>query len=85
MITTKQRTVFNLNKFVLDLEQSLVVPEDIKDEDEIGYVEDVMERLKNFVSHSSPKVVESSYKYLTNHPLVLEDTRMKSFIEACFN
>lgn len=85
MITTKQRTVFNLSKFVLDLEQSLVVPENIKDEVEIDYVEDVIERLKIFISHSSPKVVESSYKYLTNHPLVLENTRMKSFIEACFN
>ena len=85
MITIRQRTVFNLSKFVLDLEQSLVVPKNIKDEDEIDYVEDVTERLKNFILHSSPKVVESSYKYLINHPLVLENTRMKSFIEACFN
>ena len=85
MITIRQRTVFNLSKFVLDLEQSLIVPENIKDEDEIAYVEDVIERLKNFIIHSSPKVVESSYKYLINHPLVLENTRMKSFIEACFN
>ena len=84
MITTKQRTVFNLSKFVLDLDQSLATPEDLKEQEKSDYVEDVVERLKDFVTHSNPKVVESSYKYLLNHPLVLENTRMKSFIDTCF-
>lgn len=85
MITTKQRTVFNLGEFVVDLEGSLGLSDNVKDAFELDYVEDVVDRLKKFVDHSSPEVVKASYKYLMNHPIVLENTTVMSFIESCFD
>lgn len=85
MIATKQRVVFNLDKFVMDLEQSLTVSEDIKEDDDFEYVEDVIDKLKNFIAHSNSDVVKASYKYLIKHPTVLENSKVMSFIETCFD
>lgn len=84
MITTTHRVVFNLSSFIIDLEESLIVGESEKDAFNMPYVEDVVDQLKGFVKHSTEEVKKSSLKYLLKHPSVVENSRMRSFIMACF-
>ncbi len=86
MVKLKQRLVFNLKDFVDELEESLNTTESDKDfMEEVQYIDDVVTKLKDFINNSSKTIVKSSYTYLMNHPSVVENSRMRSFITPCFN
>ena len=84
MITTKQRVTFNLKHFVEELEESLITIEKDKEMMDLDYVEDVVGKLKTFLSNSSEEVKKGSMSYLLKHPSVQGSKRIQSFIKPCF-
>lgn len=84
MNAEKQRIVFNLNEFIEDLCRSLEQDDIEKDITQQDYVEDVLSRYKAFINHSSLHVIGVSKQYLSKHPTVIKDKRIRSFIESCY-
>ena len=75
--TTKtiRRKVFDLNDFLYDLNYSL--------EDEPNMIDDVVQRYKDFLSHTREPLLSNVKKYVDNHSLVTHNERVKSFVSAC--
>ena len=71
-----KRITFNLNNFITDLHNCYA-------EETYDMIDDVVQRYKDFLSRSSPKIAEASRKYLMEHYLVQEDEIIESYIVAC--
>lgn len=71
-----KRVTFNLNAFIIDLHNCYA-------EQTYDMIDDVVQRYKDFLSRTSPKIREASKEYLMRHYLVREDEVIKSYVVAC--
>lgn len=72
-----KRVVFNLNNYVLRLNESLQnSPENIHD---------IVSTYKNFLKRLKKPLLENVKKYVNNHPIVIGSERVKSYIDHCHN
>lgn len=78
MITTTRRVTFNLNSFIEELQTCLLW------ENKHEEIDDVVQTYKDFLSRTDENLITKIKGYVDNHPIVLEDSNLKSFISACY-
>ena len=72
---TQRRVVFNLEDFLFRLEGGIKdSPEDIHD---------AVEEYKTFLKRLNEPLLNSVKEYVNGHFLVLEDQKVRSYIEYC--
>jgi len=74
----KRRVTFNLNDFIEELDWCLTVEQRHED------IHDVVEKYKSFLSRAEPKLIPQVKSYIDRHPMVVGNTKIKSFISACY-
>lgn len=70
-----RRVVFNIAEFIEELQWVL--------EDYPELIDDTVQKYKDFLSRTKEPLLFSIKKYAINHPLVVENKRLRSFILAC--
>ena len=74
----KKRVTFNLNNFIMDLYNCYI-------HETYDLIDDVVQRYKDFLSHTKPEIAEKSRVYLMKHWVVMNDETgtLASYIVAC--
>lgn len=77
-VKLKKRLTFNLNDFIIELQECYL-------HETYDKIDDVVQRYKDFLGHAKPEIAEKSRSYLMNHWIVKGDeTRtFESYISAC--
>lgn len=78
MITTTRRVTFNLQGFIEELQTCLLW------EDRHEDIDDVVQTYKDFLKRTDEGLVVKVKSYVDNHPVVMGDSNLKSFISACY-
>ena len=70
-----RRIVFNIADFIETLNETIQENPDM--------IDDEVQRYKDFLSRTKEPLLFAVKKYAINHPLVVENKRLRSFILAC--
>jgi len=70
-----RRITFSLTEYLENLQEVI--------HDNPDMIDDEVQRYKDFLSRTKEPLLLSVKKFTINHPLVLDDTRLKSFILSC--
>ena len=73
----ERRVVFRINRFIEDLSLCL-------SEDNIEDVDDTLERYRDFLYGAEEGLKNCTINYIDNHPLVVENKEIRSYIESCY-
>ena len=67
---------YNLGGFIEDLAYALV--------EDTESIDDVVQGYKTFIKRVNEPLLSAIKKYVNAHPLVVDNERIKSFIDVCY-